>query len=145
MAAPERDASEWSDALLREIRDREGHLVVADAGGTIVGYGRARLFEPEPDAPADTAPRGYYLTGVFVHPEQRRRGLGEMLTRARLDWIGGRAAEAWFFANARNDVSIRLHQRLGFEEATRRFSFPGLAFDGGEGILFRIRLLGRDE
>ena len=92
MAAPERDASEWSDALLRDIRDPEGHLVVADAGGTIVGYGRARLFEPAPDAPADTAPRGYYLTGIFVHPEQRRRGLGEILDQSpsRLDRREGR-------------------------------------------------------
>ena len=42
------------------------HLSVAEAGGTIVGYGRAMLFLPAADAPADSAPRGYYLTGMFV-------------------------------------------------------------------------------
>jgi ribosomal protein S18 acetylase RimI-like enzyme len=105
-----------------------------------VGYGRARLFEPAPDAPADTVPPGYYLTGLFVLPEQRGRGIGTALTRVRLDWIGERAADAWFFANARNTASIELHRRLGFEEVSRRFSFPGLTFEGGEGILFRLRL-----
>jgi hypothetical protein len=62
------------------------------------------------------------------------------LTDKRLRWIGERAREAWFFANARNQASIDLHRRFGFEEVSRSFSFPGLAFDGGEGILFRVRL-----
>lgn len=141
-AAPERGADAWRESLVRDVRDPERHLVVAAAGGSIVGYGRARLFEPEADAPADTAPRGYYLTGLFVAPSERRTGIGAALTRARLAWIGDRAADAWCFANARNTASIALHERLGFAEATRRFSFPDLTFHGGEGILFRLRLAG---
>ena len=105
-----------------------------------MGYGRARVFEPAPDAPADSAPGGYYLTGVFVLPEERARGIGAALTQARLDWIGDRATEAWYFANARNTPSVDLHRRWGFEEVTRRFSFPGVTIDGGEGILFRLSL-----
>jgi ribosomal protein S18 acetylase RimI-like enzyme len=118
--------------LLREVDDLEHRLVVAEVDEMILGYGRAGVFEPEPDAAADTAPRGYYLTGVFVSHDQRRGGIGAALTQARLDWIGERADEAWFFANARNVASIELHLRFGFEEVTRRFSFPGLTFDGGE-------------
>ena len=98
------------------------------------------MFRPGPDAPADTGPLGYYLTGVFVAPDRRHGGIGTALTQARLDWIGERADAAWFFANARNAASIELHRRFGFEEVSRRFSFPGLTFDGGEGILFRARL-----
>jgi ribosomal protein S18 acetylase RimI-like enzyme len=139
-AAPERDAAEWHAALMLDIADPERHLVVAEAGTAIIGYGRARLFEPTSDASADTAPRGYYLAGVFVDPGHRRRGVGQALTEQRLDWIGKRAADAWFFANAQNATSIRLHQKLGFREVTRHFAFPGLTFDNGEGILFRVRL-----
>ncbi len=140
LAAPERSVTAWREVLLREVEDLEHRLVVAEVDDMIVGYGRAGVFEPEPDAAADTAPRGYYLTGVFVRLDQRRGGIGAALTQARLDWIGERADEAWFFANARNVASIELHLRFGFEEVTRRFSFPGLTFDGGEGILFRLRL-----
>jgi ribosomal protein S18 acetylase RimI-like enzyme len=140
LAAPERTASEWRGSLLRDVDDPAHRLVVAEVGGTVVAYGRTRLFEPGPEAPPDTAPRGYYLIGVFVHPEERRRGIAAALTQARLEWIAARADEAWFFANARNSASIELHRPFGFEEVTRRFSFPGLAFDGGEGILFRLRL-----
>lgn len=133
-----RSASDWRDALARDLGDDGHYLVVAERSGVIVGYGRARLFEPESGAPADTAPRGYYLTGIFIAAAERRAGIGSALTQARLDWIGGRAGDAWYFANARNAASIALHKRFGFEEITRSFSFPGLTFDGGNGILFRL-------
>ncbi|MGZ4131792.1 MAG: N-acetyltransferase family protein [Actinomycetota bacterium] len=140
LAAPERGAADWRESLRRDIEDPEHHLVVAESGSEIVGYGRARLFEPEPDGPADTAPPGHYLTGLFVRPDRRRIGTGGALIQARLDRIVETAAEAWYFANARNVASIELHRRFGFEEVTRRFSFPGLTFHGGEGILFRLEL-----
>jgi ribosomal protein S18 acetylase RimI-like enzyme len=130
----------WREALTRDVERPEHHLVVAAIDDQVVGYGRLRMFEPESDAPPDTAPRGYYLTGVFVHPDRRRQGLAAALTEARLRWISERADEAWYFANARNSASIDLHRRFGFEEVTRRFSFSGLTFEGGEGILFRARL-----
>lgn len=139
VAAPERSASDWRDSLARDIEAPDHFLVVAERSGAVVGYGRARLFEPEPQAPDDSAPRGYYLTGVFVAPNERRAGIGAALTQARLDWISDRAADAWFFANAHNTPSIALHAGFGFEEITRHFSFPRLTFDGGEGILFRRR------
>jgi ribosomal protein S18 acetylase RimI-like enzyme len=133
-------AEMWREALIRDVENPGHHLVVAAIDDQVIGYGRTRIFEPEQDAPADTAPRGYYLTGVFVHPDRRREGLAATLTEARLRWISERADEAWYFANARNSASIELHRRFGFEEVTRRFSFPGLTFEGGEGILFRAPL-----
>jgi aminoglycoside 6'-N-acetyltransferase I len=139
-AARERGAEIWRDALSGDIEQRQRLLLVADIAGKVVGYGRARLFRHPPDPPADTAPEGYYLTGVFVHPDWRRSGIGAALVEARLLWIAERAHEAWFFANARNIASIELHRRFGFEEITRHFSFLRLTFDGGEGILFRSRL-----
>ena len=140
VAAPEQSVVEWSDAMRRDVKYSDRYLAVAESRGAIIGYGRARLFEPEPQAPSDTAPRGYYLTGVYVDPSRRRGGIGDALTRTRLEWIGEHAADAWFFANARNTASIELHRRFGFEEVTRDFSFPGLTFDAGTGILFRLPL-----
>jgi ribosomal protein S18 acetylase RimI-like enzyme len=130
----------WREAFARDIDDSERKFVVAVSSAEIVGYARAHLFDPEPDAPSDTAPSGYYLIGLFVRLDGRRTGLGAALTDVRLRWISERADEAWFFANARNTASIELHRRFGFEEFTRAFSFPGLTFPGGEGILFRVRL-----
>lgn len=139
-ASLERAADDWRRELETDLGMSDRRLLVAEAAGAIIGYGRARLFMPASDAPADTAPRGYYLTGMYVSPDHRRLGAGTALVRSRLDWISERDADAWYFANARNVGSIELHRRFGFEEVTRAFSFPGLTFDGGEGILFRARL-----
>jgi ribosomal protein S18 acetylase RimI-like enzyme len=139
-ALPERDAGDWRDALRGDLGSPERHLSVAEMGNTIIGYGRAELFVPAADAPPGTAPRGYYLVGMYVHPGHRRHGAGTALTRSRLAWIAEHDREAWYFANARNAATVELHRRLGFREATRSFSFPGVTFDGGEGILFRAEL-----
>jgi ribosomal protein S18 acetylase RimI-like enzyme len=143
LAAPERDLSDWRVALQRDVEFDSHWLVVAEIDDTIIAYGRTSLFEPSAEATEDTAPGGYYLSGVFVRTANRRGGIASALTEARLDWISKRAEEAWFFANARNTASIELHRKLGFEEVTRRFSFPGATFSGGEGILFRLDLRDR--
>ena len=140
IAGREHDQSGWRDALRDDLMAPGRHLSVAEAGGTIVGYGRAMLFLPAADAPADSAPGGYYLTGMFVRPDHRRMGLGTALTEARLAWIRLHAEEAWYFANARNLASIELHRRLGFREVTRDFSFPGVTFEGGVGVLYHAAL-----
>ncbi len=123
--------------LADDLRDADRLLLVAEDAGGIIGYGRTMHFRRAADAPPDSVPTGYYLIGLVVEASCRRKGVGSALTGARLDWISGRAVEAWYFANARNAASIALHTQLGFREVTRAFSFPGLSFDGGEGILFR--------
>jgi len=121
-------------------RDGDSLLLVAERDGVVVAYGRAGRFEPPADAPANHAPAGFYLTGVVVEPGSRRRGVGLALTEARLAWIRERADTAWYFANPRNRATIDLHTRLGFVEVTRDFWFPAVTFQGGTGVLFRLRL-----
>jgi aminoglycoside 6'-N-acetyltransferase I len=73
---------------------------------------------------------------LTVAADHRRRGIGRALTGARLDWIWQRSHDAWFVVNALNTASIDLHRDWGFEEVARGESFHGIAFSGGEGILF---------
>ncbi|HEX8904291.1 MAG TPA: GNAT family N-acetyltransferase [Longimicrobiaceae bacterium] len=134
------EARETIARRLAEAAAGNGLLLVAVCGGEAVGYGGASLFSPPADAPTGCAPPGWYLSGVVVAPEWRRRGIGDRLTRERLEWIARRAGAAFYVANARNRASIALHARLGFAEVTRDFWFPNVAFTGGEGILFRVEL-----
>ena len=130
----------WRTSLLEDLESPDRLLVVAECADEVIGYGRVLRFVPQPDAPTDIAPAGYYLMGLVVHADHRRQGVGAALTRARIDWISTRADAAWYFANARNAASIALHEPFGFEEVTRSFFYPQVDFDGGEGILFRLRL-----
>ena len=148
------DPEEWQARFAADAADPDVcFLIAAEAdrvaeeadgvwteAGRVLAYGRASWFEPGAGAPAGTAPAGYYLTGLMVAPGYRRRGIGERLTRARMSWAAERADEIWFFANARNGASLRLHAGLGFEEVTRIFEFPGVSFDGGVGVLGRAAL-----
>jgi ribosomal protein S18 acetylase RimI-like enzyme len=115
---------------------RKALLLAAALPGRVVGYAKAGWFTPPADAPANAAPEGWYLTGVVVRPEFRRRGIGARLTRARLEWIAPRRARAYYFTNERNRVSIELHESLGFVELTRDFWYPETTFEGGVGVLF---------
>jgi ribosomal protein S18 acetylase RimI-like enzyme len=148
--------ADWQARFAADLADPDACLLLAQSGGQpggqsggqsggqpggqVAGYGRARRFAPPPDAPANVAPAGYYLTGLLVSPACRRLGIGEQLTRARMAWVATRATEVWFFANAANAASLRLHQRLGFREVTRDFTYPGVTFTGGVGVLCRALL-----
>jgi ribosomal protein S18 acetylase RimI-like enzyme len=117
-------------------------LLVAVGGDDVVGYGRARPFSPGSDAPANSAPAGYYLTGMVVDPAWRRRGTGEQLTRARMTWASDLTDRIWYFTKSTNITSLHLHARLGFREVTRDFVYPGVTFTGGEGVLSCAELRG---
>lgn len=115
-------------------------LIVAELDGRIAGVGRVSYFEPAEDAPANAAPSGYYLLGVNVDPQYRRRGVGKALTSARITWISKRAPVAWYFTSASNLESIRLHESFGFRRNTSDFWFPTVDFGTSGGVLFSLAL-----
>lgn len=112
-------------------------VLVATSRGTALAYGVAERLAIE------TLPEGWYLTGVVVTPSERRRGIATRLTRRRLDWIGQRAEEAYYFVNEVNRVSIDLHAGFGFEPIAHDIHVPGVTFRGGRGVLHRAAC--RDE
>ncbi|MGA2030267.1 MAG: GNAT family N-acetyltransferase [Verrucomicrobiota bacterium] len=115
-------------------------ILVADFHGKIVGYGKCANYTPPNRVPANNAPKGWYLTGLIVTPKFRRRRVAHQLTQARLQWLAQRTPKAYYFSNVQNIVSIELHRQFGFIEVTRDFSFPGVNFCGGKGILFEVDL-----
>lgn len=102
-----------------------------------MAYGVAAAFEAPPGAPANVAPDGWYLLGLVVQPEQRRRGIGTALVRVRMAWIGERDATAWYFADDDNPATIALHARFGFEPVTSDLWLPGLAHPETPMTLYR--------
>lgn len=93
-----------------EVRRALGYpILVADDGGTVVGYasfGDWRAFE------------GYRHTvehSVYVDRTARGRGVGEALMRALIERARGLHKHVMVAGiEAENAVSIRLHERLGF-------------------------------
>ena len=138
------DMARWAEVFRRRAEADPVTTFVARVDGEIAGFGAVGWLD---DAEADgvrRVPPGWFLTGLVVAPAWRRRGIGAALTAHRLDWVRGRAEVVYYFANARNGATIDLHRRLGFEEVTREFAIPGVAFDGGVGVLFRARPRGAE-
>ncbi len=128
----------------QELRSaRANNLVlVAEVEHEIIGFARARYFEPSAQSPENVAPPGWYLLGVNVAPAYRRRGVGAELTRARLRWIAERAGQAFYFTEEGNHASIALHARLGFEEIRRSGAYPGALPAESSRVLYRLDLSG---
>jgi phosphinothricin acetyltransferase len=84
--------------------------LVADVSGQVMGYGFAHLYRPRP------AYRFTVEDSVYVHPEFRGAGLGQLLL-TRLIEVCNAAGFRQMMAiigDSGNTASIRLHEKLGF-------------------------------
>jgi len=72
----------------------------------------------------------YLIANVAVHPNYRRRGIGNELTRTALEHLRQRGIEmAWLQVRDDNPVAYHLYRTLGFIERARRttWQISGLA------------------
>ncbi|WP_350275957.1 GNAT family N-acetyltransferase [Kribbella sp. HUAS MG21] len=126
--------------LEADLADPERYTVVAEVDGEVVGYGAVIRHQVAPTDPPGTAPDGYYLIGLIVSPDRRRHGIGDLLTRERMRWTARRADEIYTFVNLANGAVRDLHERFGFTEVTRDFTFPNAPLEPGTCVLLRAVL-----
>ena len=48
---------------------------------------------------------GWYLTGITIHPDWRRKGAGQRLVNTRLDWLQGKTDVVYYWSGKKNKVS----------------------------------------
>ena len=139
---PEHDVDAWLALFQRDVDGPDKHPVVATDGDVVVGYGRTMPFAAEPDSPPNVGPNGYYLLGLVVPVQHRRRGIGTLLTAERLRWLEGRTDAVFFTTMHDNIASQRMHERLGFERVPGDFWLPFSSSEEGE-VLYRLQLPAR--
>lgn len=103
-----------------------------DDGLHFVGWTGARHRDPA-DAPA-----GWYISGLAVIPDARRRGVAQALLLALREAIPGEAGPLRSIVNARNLASLALHRSCGYNELSRGPTFLGVQFTGGKGVLLEL-------
>lgn len=98
----------------RERTARGFPILVAEAGGEVVGYGTYGDFRVY---------QGYRFTvenSVYVRKEMRRKGIAAALLAALIDAAEGQGLHVMVAGiEAGNTASIRLHERFGFREVAR--------------------------
>ncbi len=105
------DVDEWRVRFAEVLTDPTRRFLVAEVDGSVVGFGQVRFIVRE-NVGAGEPPGGWYLSGVTVAPQYRRRGIGLALTEARLERLFGEVV--YYAAEPENTATIALHERLGF-------------------------------
>ena len=106
-------------------------LLVAEEGGTAVGFLEGRLF--------DGAPPIGYVYFVAVDPAHRRRNLGRLLVEEALREFAAKQATRVFAAVPEgNEASMDLFTALGFREAPEGAMWR---WYGWRGILTTMRMV----
>ena len=132
--------AERLERLKADLQHPDRYTVVACVDGEVIGYGAVIHHELSPTDPPTTAPTGYYLIGLIVSPDWRRHGIGDLITVERMRWTAERADAIYYFANVANGAILDLHQRFGFTELTRDFTFPKAPLKPGTCALLRAPL-----
>jgi L-amino acid N-acyltransferase YncA len=117
--------------LEREIRSldtNEKAFFIARKSGKVVGFGR--VVRDHPDISQ------WKLSGLVVHPDHRRQGIGSALARARISYAQERGARTIRSeTHLDNRASICYHESIGFKN-NGKFKAP----DGDEKIAFSLSL-----
>ena len=129
------DASEWfrlrkllwdqssDDEHRSEMLDIYEHtdtqliLVAETDGGKIIGFLEASIRPYVEDCHSDHVG---YLEGWFVEPQYRKNGIGRKLVRTAENWARKKGCtEMASDSEIGNDLSLKAHQTLGYEETSR--------------------------
>ncbi|HLI93665.1 MAG TPA: GNAT family N-acetyltransferase [Puia sp.] len=88
------------------------HLVVAEAGGTVVGSGYARI---DPSRHYLKHSHHAYCGFMYVEPAWRGRGVNQAIIAALRDWAQSRnLTELRLDVYTTNDAAIRAYEKAGF-------------------------------
>lgn len=121
------DVEEWRRLFANALHDDKRHFVVALVDGRVIGFGHTKLVERDADGDGgdNLPPPGWYLAGVTVHPDCRRRGVGTAVTRIRLDRLRDVTDVVYYAADPDNVATLELHAHFGFAPTGRWVDVPG--------------------
>lgn len=123
-------------------KQHEGYkLFVGVLGGEVVGLTRLAYFSKNDSRVKYPSPEGWYQIGSIVLPEFKRQNIARAFHEHRAKYVLSKQAyKLYSMAFDTNHVSIKMHQRFGFEKIKEGPGFIHVKFDSGNGYLFKKQL-----
>lgn len=125
---------DWRSQFEIDLANPRRLFLVATVDDSVVGYGHTTFHSRNAQEEATSSPSGYFLSGLMVSPGHRRKGIGRLLTIARIDKLRQVTDMIYYRAEPDNKPTIDLHFRLGFTNLGSVFR------DGKEFALFSLQL-----
>ncbi len=113
-AESEEGVEVWRERFAEAVTDPRRCFLVATVDDNVVGFGQTRFILRDRGPGVEWPPDGWYLSGMTVTPTARRRGIGTLLTVARLNRLREHADCVYYVAEEENVAAIELHHNLGF-------------------------------
>lgn len=115
---PQASATMHREDALALLASEEQVVVVAEVDGYLVGFAEASLRHEHVNGTSSSPVA--FLEGLYVTPAERGRGIARHLVAAVGTWARGMGCrELASDARADNQVGIRTHLAIGFEETER--------------------------
>ncbi len=115
---PQASATMHREDALALLASEEQVVVVAEVDGRVTGFAEASLRHEHVNGTSSSPVA--FLEGLYVTPTERGRGIGRHLVEAVEAWARGLGCrELASDALADNQVGIRTHLAVGFEETER--------------------------
>ena len=114
---------EHEDEMSAYFMRGEGFLswVAEKSDKRLIGFLEARIREVTEDC--DTRNVGY-VEGWYVEPDFRRTGVGRLLVSHAAQWARAKGCkEMGYDCELENEISLKAHLGLGFEETSRLIHF----------------------
>ncbi|HDJ25963.1 MAG TPA: GNAT family N-acetyltransferase [Candidatus Bathyarchaeota archaeon] len=107
------NATRWRSWALSVIRSEGGGILVAEAGGELVGF----VLFAERESALKSPYRRAVIYDLYVKPEWRRKGVATRLMGAALERLKAKGIDlVTVSVAASNQVAFKLYKKLGFQE-----------------------------
>lgn len=111
-------SSIWKDYAIKCIDNKTKYFIVAEKEGIIVGYAIVTISER---APVYKISKIGILDAITVDSNYRKLGIGTKLLESCLEWFKeNKLNYVEAFIDSKNIESIKLNEKLGFEEYQKR-------------------------
>jgi len=111
--------------LVSLLANQDMLVLVAERGSEVVGYVLAGI---EPTSWRDLRGPCGFIHDLYVHESARRRGVGQSLMRAAIEWAHSRGRmQVVLWRKSGNEAAQRLFAKLGFRETMIEMTLDGEA------------------